>query len=233
MIKIGCCGLSVSWEKYIKEFKLVEIQKTFYQPPDDITLKRWRERVPPEFEFTVKAWQLITHPSSSPTYRKLKDKANIQEAGFFRDSSAVKYGYQRTVECAKTLGAKIILYQTPASFKPDKENIRNLKYFFTTIAREKFIHIWEPRGKWNREEIKKIASECKIFIAVDPFKIKPFSQKIVYFRLHGIGGYRYRYSDGELKELAGMIKKLKFQFCYVLFNNVYMWESALKFKEML
>jgi len=32
-IKIGCCGFPTSKEKYYKDFKAVEIQKTFYQPP--------------------------------------------------------------------------------------------------------------------------------------------------------------------------------------------------------
>ncbi|MHC1610664.1 MAG: DUF72 domain-containing protein [Candidatus Methanospirareceae archaeon] len=34
--------------------------------------ERWRLRAPKEFEFTVKAWQLITHEPTSPTYRKAR-----------------------------------------------------------------------------------------------------------------------------------------------------------------
>ncbi|MCD6080007.1 MAG: DUF72 domain-containing protein [Candidatus Omnitrophica bacterium] len=233
MIKVGCCGFPVSWQEYIKEFKLVEVQKTFYNPPGDNLLIRWREKAPSDFEFTVKAWQLITHPSSSPTYRRLKKALDFNRAGFFNNTSVVKYGYKRTVECARILNAGIILFQTPPSFTSSKKNINHLKYFFTHIATEKFIYIWEPRGKWDWSEVEKLARELRIFIAVDPFKVKPFSQEILYLRLHGIDNYRYRYSHRELEQLINTIRGLRYDVCYVLFNNIYMWESALKFKELL
>jgi len=51
---------------------VVEVQQTFYQIPRIATGKRWREEAPPDFEFTMKAWQLITHEPSSPTYRRLR-----------------------------------------------------------------------------------------------------------------------------------------------------------------
>jgi len=33
VIRIGCCGFPVKREKYASRFRLVEVQKTFYQPP--------------------------------------------------------------------------------------------------------------------------------------------------------------------------------------------------------
>lgn len=33
-IKIGCCGFPVSRERYFRDFGVVEIHETFYQPPD-------------------------------------------------------------------------------------------------------------------------------------------------------------------------------------------------------
>ena len=73
-IRIGCCGFPQALSGYAKAFSVVEVQQTFYQPPMLKTLERWRAQVAPDFEFTVKAWQLITHESTSPTYRRLREK---------------------------------------------------------------------------------------------------------------------------------------------------------------
>ena len=54
-------------------------------------LTRWRDQVPAGFEFTIKAWQIVTHESTSPTYRRLKqplpDSARGQ-VGAFRTATA-------------------------------------------------------------------------------------------------------------------------------------------------
>ncbi|NIN51751.1 MAG: DUF72 domain-containing protein, partial [Nitrososphaeria archaeon] len=69
-VKVGCCGFPGSRKGYFNDFNLVEIQQTFYKMPRLETAQRWRQEAPNEFEFTLKAWQLITHPPTSPTYRK-------------------------------------------------------------------------------------------------------------------------------------------------------------------
>jgi uncharacterized protein YecE (DUF72 family) len=66
-IQVGCCGFAAAKAKYHKNFAVVEIQQTFYQPPQEKTAEKWRNEAPPDFEFTLKAWQLITHPPQSPT----------------------------------------------------------------------------------------------------------------------------------------------------------------------
>ena len=69
--------------------------KTFYQPSAEKVMRRWRECMPAGFEFTIKAWQLITHAASSPTYRRLKRPLTAREraeAGAFRDTTIVQEG---------------------------------------------------------------------------------------------------------------------------------------------
>lgn len=69
-IKVGCCGFSRGMKDYLNQFKLVEVQQTFYKIPKLETALRWRAEASPNFEFTLKASQLITHPPTTPTYRK-------------------------------------------------------------------------------------------------------------------------------------------------------------------
>ena len=48
LVKVGCCGFPVARQKYFNEFKLVEVQQTFYKLPQESTLRRWREEAVPE-----------------------------------------------------------------------------------------------------------------------------------------------------------------------------------------
>jgi uncharacterized protein YecE (DUF72 family) len=62
-MKTGCCGFPKARKVYYDSFKVVEVQQTFYQPPALKTIEKWRAQAPGDFEFTLKAWQLITHES--------------------------------------------------------------------------------------------------------------------------------------------------------------------------
>ncbi|HEY0528028.1 MAG TPA: DUF72 domain-containing protein, partial [Gemmatimonadaceae bacterium] len=67
MIKLGMCGFTIGAAAYYKKFRVVEVQQTFYDPPPIATLERWRGDAPHDFEFTMKAWQVITHLGTSRT----------------------------------------------------------------------------------------------------------------------------------------------------------------------
>ncbi|RMD95648.1 MAG: DUF72 domain-containing protein, partial [Calditrichaeota bacterium] len=114
MLKIGCCGFSRSMDAYFRRFSLVEIQKTFYKLPEPETAARWREKAPPDFEFTLKAWQGITHLASSPTYRKAKlhlSEEQKKSLGHFRPTEAVWQAWEQTAEIARLLDARIVVLQ--------------------------------------------------------------------------------------------------------------------------
>ncbi|MEM5824892.1 MAG: DUF72 domain-containing protein, partial [Thermofilaceae archaeon] len=72
VIKVGTCGWSAKGgrEAYFAHFSVIELQETFYKLPLEETAEKWRSRAPPGFEFVVKAWQAITHPPSSPTWKR-------------------------------------------------------------------------------------------------------------------------------------------------------------------
>jgi len=233
-IFVGCCGFPVNKEKYFKNFKVVELQSTFYQPPSKIEIaKKWKKEAPKDFIFCLKAWQIITHPFKSSTYKRLKEKiGNPENYGFFKDKKEVHLAWQKTKEIAKALSAKIILFQCPESFKPEKENIQNLRKFFKKIKSKEFIFAWEPRGKWDEKLIKELCKELNLVHCVDPFNRRSVWGEINYFRLHGkpIFNLRYRYTNKDLKELLKFCNKKE---NYVLFNNLSMFEDAKKFQKLI
>lgn len=231
-IKIGCCGFARASQTYCQQFKLVEIQQTFYKPPAVATARKWRKDVPGDFEFTLKAWQEITHPPSSPTYRKANLRIPPEKQGnygFFKPTREVVEGWQKTRDLAQALQAKVIIFQCPATFTPIPENIQNMTRFFDSIDREGFIFVWEPRGKWKEDNILTLCQQLDLVHCVDPLECKAVYGTPKYFRLHGGRDYRHQYTDEELARL----RDLSAGEAYVLFNNITMYTDALRFKQLL
>jgi len=226
MLHIGTCGFPVARKRYVQEFKVVEIQKTFYSPMREETAMRWRKDVPEYFEFTMKAPQTITHPPNSPTYRRYKGE--LGDFGFFKNNDDVMDSWEQARKIGKILKAKIIIFQSPASFKESEDNIRNIYNFFNSVEKD-FIFGWEPRGRWRSEIVEKICRDLDLIHVVDPFKNDKLWGDFGYYRLHGIGGYRYRYTDSDLEKLIKIAKNGD----YVMFNNTNMWEDAKRFKLLL
>lgn len=234
MLKVGTCGFGLAKEAYARVFSCVEIQHTFYQPPQIKTLERWREEVPANFEFTLKAWQLITHDARSPTYRRLKRKLSEiekDEAGYFRTTAIVNEAWETTLAAANALKAKTILFQCPASFTPTEDNIANIERFFGSIERNHLNLCWEPRGNWDPALVRSICARLRLWHVVDPFISKTETPDNCYFRLHGRNGWRYQYEAGELEELADSV--LNRDAGYVFFNNSRMTDDATKFCRIL
>ncbi len=235
MIKVGCCGFPRAFDLYVRTFRLVEIQQTFYRLPRVSTVRRWRERAPEGFEFTMKAWQLITHPPTSPTYRRLGRAIPPRAAGRyggFRPSREVLEAWEATREVARALGATVVVFQCPASFAPTPENTSRLRAFFTTIDRGGLRLGWEPRGAWDPAVVARLCAELDLIHCTDPFTLPPAPGPIRYFRLHGRTGYRYRYTDEDLEQLRRWCGARRVTF-YVLFNNVAMWEDARRFASLV
>jgi uncharacterized protein YecE (DUF72 family) len=232
-VKVGCCGFSRGRKDYFSQFRLVEVQQTFYKMPRLQTALRWRSEAPADFEFTLKAWQLITHSPTSPTYRRagLKIPPGAEEHyGFFRPSDEVYQAWEETNGFARALEAKIIVFQCPPSFKESPENIANMRSFFKSVRDSGFLFAWEPRGGWNKATIRALCSELGIIHCVDPMVNEPLYGKLQYFRLHGGPGYRHHYSVEELERLKGKVQDKE---SYVLFNNINMYDDALTFDRLI
>jgi uncharacterized protein YecE (DUF72 family) len=105
-----------------------------------------------------------------------------------------------------------------------------MKAFFGRIDREGLTFIWEPRGNWSSDLIRKLCNELQLIHCVDPFKNEPQFGDLQYFRLHGITGYAYKYSDTDLLRLR---KWAEGKPTYLLFNNNWMKEDGLRFMELI
>lgn len=236
--RIGLCGFSMSMKAYATFFPVVEVQSTFYEPPSDAVMQRWRSATAPSLEFTMKVWQLVTHVATSPTYRRMRAPPQAgDDPGFFKDSPAVRAGWQRSLHCAELLSATGMLFQCPASFRPEPENITTMRRFFERIERPRARLLWEPRGReWvaRRELALALCADLDLVHVVDPFVTRPAPRHEVYWRLHGIGGARNAYTDAQLGELHDMLVRVASDApAYVMFNNLPRVGDARRFASLV
>lgn len=236
---IGCCGWSEGKSKYFSDFRAVELQSSFYELPSLALAHKWRALAPAPFHFCLKAWQLITHTPSSPTYRKLKSKLSTAEyhlVGSFRPTEQVLLAWERTAAVARALEARVVLFQCPASFDPQTQNLKNLKLFFSNIERGDLQLAWEPRGPWPTDLVSGICQDLNLLRCIDPFTCASLPPQAPYWRLHGISGYSYRYSEEDLEKLTQLSRNSVTTHDgpqYIFFNNIWMKDDALRFQQRL
>ncbi|MHA2407767.1 MAG: DUF72 domain-containing protein, partial [Candidatus Ranarchaeia archaeon] len=103
-------------EAYSQIFNFVEVNTTFYQIPKLDMVKSWRERVPEDFEFSVKCHQDITHTHQ------------------FSPNETVIDSFQRLVEICNILESRFLIFETPASLALNPKKIAEIRDFFSTIT---------------------------------------------------------------------------------------------------
>ena len=217
-------------------FPVVELQSTFYDLPQARTAERWRAEAPADFQFCLKAWQAITHPATSPTWRRSTERklpGNKTKYGHLRPTRENFDAWQSTLKICDILRADI---QCPPSFKFSSRSFDNVRRFIGQIERGGTKLAWEPRGNWKEypNEVKRLCNQLDLIHVVDVLKSAPAAEtETCYFRLHGLGprevNYGYRYSLQDLKRLRertldALTRGAKEVF--VLFNNRSMLDDA-------
>lgn len=270
MIHVGTCGYgdyrpgegwkerySSKLEAYADAYSLLELNRTFYSLPMEKTAARWRSETGESLQISVKAWQAITHPTDSPTWRKRKGKLSekqLEEFGNLGWNDSVRDAWEKTLTTAQAVEARTILIQTPAKFGCTEENETRVRDFFSRAAesletseksgvQENSIRLaWEPRGDWleHPDFLASIFEEYGLIHAHDVLRRGPLSNTgPAYVRLHGLGrrefDYRYNYSEQELRRLADELEWLEEGYgeVFCLFNNENMYENADRVKEIL
>lgn len=156
---------------YARRLDVVEINKTFYGLPMASTFGKWRDRVPGEFRFSLKAPRAITHD------RRLED------AGDPLDEFLARAG-----ELEDRLG--VLLFQLPPSLEFDE----GLAGSFLADLRERHrgAAALEARHEtWFRDRPEALLREHGVSrVAADPPRAEGdgrpgADRETVYFRLHG------------------------------------------------
>ncbi|MCC6020900.1 MAG: DUF72 domain-containing protein [Thermoproteaceae archaeon] len=231
-ILVGTCGFARSRRAIYSALDAVELQETFYNMPDPERMAALR-REAPEFHFTAKVFQGLTHPPGSPTFKRTRGFKPAQGHGLLKPTRENFELWQQFFDAVSRLRPEVLVFQTPPSLRPEPY----IRDFFASVAGS-FRIAWEPRGETYRDpRLIEGVAELGVIIVVDPLRRSPLQQDVHYFRLHGLGGrevnYRYKYTQEDLRRLADVVIGLAGSRAYVMFNNVHMYSDALEFKRAL
>ena len=218
-------------EYYSQFFNTVEINSSFYRPPNPGYVYNWARRVPKGFLFTVKLWQKFTHP-------KMYEEATGEEAVI---SSADIDLFNRSLEPLARydkLGA--LLAQFPPSFKNDGYGQQILGAVMKTFGQYRLAVELRHRSWSDDDATAGFLRENNVaWVQIDEPKFTtsvaqevPVTADFAYFRFHGRNAkdwwtgdsetrYKYLYSDEEITGLADRVNAAgeRARLLFALFNN--------------
>lgn len=201
---------------YAEHFDTVEVNSTFYRVPTLETTKRWAQRTPAGFEFSIKLYQKFTHPD-------MFLKATGQDPSDLAKTDVDEF--RRAVDplaSAGKLGA--LLAQFPPSFRNDPNTQGYLEWLLSAF--QDYQVAVELRHRSFSDDPKAtlalLAAYGAALVQIDEPKFRfsirqdllPNVRTFYYVRLHGRNAqqwwahehaedrYNYQYSAGELQPFA-------------------------------
>ncbi|MGZ4198816.1 MAG: DUF72 domain-containing protein [Thermoleophilia bacterium] len=169
---------------YAGQFPIVEVDSTFYGPPNERNAELWVERTPPDFVFDVKAFALLTGHGSAPErltpelQALLPPEAARKRNVYLRDlpaqAEALLWETHRRalapLHAAGKLGA--VLFQFPPWFRAGRESREHIRR--TVAELEPYPVAVEFRGGgWLGDEratartLSFLESEGASYVSVD------------------------------------------------------------------
>jgi len=182
---------------YSRRLHAVEINNTFYRLPQPTMVENWKEQVPENFRFSIKATQRITH------IKRLKNCAD-----------ETKY----LIETAALLGERlgVILFQLPPNSKKDAERLRD---FLSLIPNDKRAAFEFRHESWCDDEVFSLLREKNCAWVVSDTDEKPLSEIIStanwgYLRLR-----KTNYESNDLVEWMKRLQKQKWDNAFIFFKH--------------
>src|SRR5437867_4499940 len=223
---------------YAQHFNTVEINSTFYRPPNQYAARAWASKVPDDFRFTAKLWQKFTHP-------KMFEAATGQAAGVQdEDFGIFAEGIGPLAEAGK-LGP--LLAQFPTSFRPAAATREYLEDLIRRMRGAGYPLAVELRHReWTESEetaaIRALMEEQRVaWVMIDEPRFKtsirhvPLTTDTAYFRFHGRNyknwwrhgesedRYNYLYTPDEQRHIAEDVREAASHTSetYAFYNNHY------------
>ena len=244
---------------YAAHFPLVEIDSTYYAPPNARTAALWAGRSPEGFEFNVKAYSLLTgHPTRTASlWSDLRDSVLPEHRGKERiyathlEPDALEEAWSRFVAALDPLRdagrLAAVLFQYPPWFHPRKDTRRELEGLPERLNGSRAMVEFRsprwmatPRDRARTLELLEALGLAYVCVDAPPVSGLPRTLAVTHepavLRCHGRSDeawerktgsaaerFRYLYDDGELRELAGSVRRLAEQAheTHVLMNNCY------------
>lgn len=218
-------------EYYSQFFNAVEINSSFYRPPNPAYVYHWVRRTPRDFLFTAKLWQKFTHPKMYEETTGREAIISQKDIDLFNSSLEPLYKFGK-------LGA--LLAQFPPSFKNDDHG-QQILYAVIRAFGQYRLAVELRHCSWSDDEntAKLLGENDVAWVQIDEPKFPtsiakdtPVTSAMAYFRFHGRNKemwwegdsetrYKYLYSSEEINELAGKVKLAneRTNLTFAMFNN--------------
>ena len=196
----------------------MEVNSTFYQIPLLKEVEKWRRHVPPDFKFSVRAHQSITH------LYKLQPVEETFEA------------FERMNQICSTLDAEVMHLQVPPSFELTETSITNFHSLLSSVSLRKLRLALEIRGVRSSQlppELLKTMQEYNIVHCTDLSRAEmpAYESDMLYTRLFGKGKHNvYQPTDEELVEIDKKASSGKSEKIVMSFHFVRMYKDAARLK---
>ena len=223
---------------YARYFNTVEINSSFYRPPNKFAARAWATKVPDDFRFAVKLWQKFTHP-------KMFEAATGQQSFVSEEDFQVFAEGLEPLKEAGKLG--MVLAQFPTSFRPDEITRDYLEELIGRLRGADYPLAVELRHReWTEsEETREIRAFMErhhvAWVMIDEPRFKtsirhvPLTADLGYFRFHGRNyqnwwrhgeaedRYNYLYTPQEQREMGADVRDVAghTRETYAFYNNHY------------
>ena len=197
---------------YAKAFDFVEVNSTFYTTPSIEMVRSWRKRVPPDFMFSVRCHQDLTHKY------------------FLTPIPESHEILHNSLRICNELRAEVLHIQTPASFDPH-EKLKDIRDLISSFNFGKIRLAWEIRGQITRETIE-LMRDLGIIQCTDISRQLPdIDSDIIYTRLFGRGEHNlYQFDDTEMRQIDERVKEKSTSVAYLTFHGAKMYMDAARLK---
>lgn len=222
-MKIGCADFTAAQEKYQTNLNVVEVSRMFQAIPKTSTLEKWRKEAPKGFEFVACSPTMITHSASGHTEKSVwgTKKLNIEphKVGNFRNTGTISHLLEMTLEAARILESRLILFKLNPLSAPQAELIGKMQAFFKSPSMSSFDSLWEPPITWSENLVRDISNSLKLSPVQHPWRpLTKWKPRIQYFRIgspsKGKGVHAFT-----LEELQYIKKQCQSKEGFVIFNN--------------
>ena len=182
---------------YARRLPAVELNNTFYRLPQKSMVENWKEQVPENFRFSIKASQRITH------FKRLKEVED--ETKYLLDTVSV---------LENRLG--VVLFQLPPNMKKDLPRLETFLDCLpaTTKAAFEFRH-----QTWMEDDVLELLKSKNHALCISDTDDLPVTHidrtaDWGYLRLR-----RVEYSESSLKEWLQQVRDQKWKEAFVFFKH--------------
>lgn len=236
---------------YADHFSTVEVNASFYRVPDPAVTRKWAQRTPRDFDFSVKLFQKFTHPVM---HRRSAERGQVPES----EPSEIPLVTAADVDTFRAAIAPLaeagklaaVLAQFPPSFRESPEARGYLDWLLhafkdVRVAVELRHRSWSDRAG---ETLALLGGHKAAWAQIDEPKFRfsirqnhlPNVRGFYYMRLHGRNAarwwthdhpddrYNYLYTPQELQQVTDTISTVRrlVQTIYVYLNNHFAAKSV-------